>query len=160
MTVQKLQQQEVATRITITPDEINHFMKSRLWQNNTNKEYHLEDILVPLADAPSSDDIDTARKHAQSVIAKINQGQSFTEAAKNESGGGDLGWRKLPEIPSAFTQHVTTMKVDEVAGPIQTSNGFHILRLVAERSADGKSDAPNRTQVEQLPKCAAKPLLP
>ena len=45
MTVQKLQQQEVASRIIVTPDEINTFMHSRLVQNNNGiKEYHLEDV--------------------------------------------------------------------------------------------------------------------
>lgn len=145
MTVQKLQQQEVSTRVTVTPDEITHFMKSSLWQDNTNKEYHLDDIVVSLEDAPSSDDIAAAKKQAQSIMSKINQGQTPSDVSST-----DLGWRKLPEIPSAFAQHVTAMKVNEVAGPIQTPNGFHIIRLVAARSADGKADAPNRTQVEQL----------
>lgn len=156
MTVQKLQQQEVNSRITVTADEITNYMQSKLWQSNSSKEYHLEDILIPLSDTPSSDDIVDAKKRALGVIAKINQGQNFTEAAQKESGddraltGGDLGWRKLPEIPSAFAQHVVNMRTNEIAGPIQTPNGFHIIRLVDERAIESKSDAPNRTQVEQL----------
>jgi len=156
MTVQKLQQQEVNSRITVTADEITNYMQSKLWQSNSSKEYHLEDILIPLSDTPSSDEIVDAKKRAVGVIAKINQGQNFTEAAQKESGddraltGGDLGWRKLPEIPSAFAQHVVNMRTNEIAGPIQTPNGFHIIRLVDERAIESKSDAPNRTQVEQL----------
>jgi parvulin-like peptidyl-prolyl isomerase len=42
------------------------------------------------------------------------------------------------------------MRTNEIAGPIQTPNGFHIIRLVDERAIESKSDAPNRTQVEQL----------
>jgi len=156
MTVQKLQQQEVGSRITVTADEITNYMHSTLWQNNSSKEYRLEDILIPLSDAPSSDEIADAKKRASGVVAKINQGQNFTEAAQKESGddralsGGDLGWRKLPEIPSAFAQYVTNMRAHEVAGPIQTPNGFHIIRLVDERATEAKGDAPNRTQVEQF----------
>ena len=54
MTLQKLQQQEVSSRVTITPDEVNSFMRSKIWQDNTSKEYHLEDFLIPLSDSPTS----------------------------------------------------------------------------------------------------------
>lgn len=156
MTIQKLQQQEVGSRIIVTPDEITSFMHSRLWKNNTTKEYHLEDILIPVSDTPSSEDIAAARKHAQEVATKIREGENFRSVAQKESGGenalkgGDLGWRKLPEIPSAFAQYVANMRPNEIAGPIQTSNGFHIIHLAAERSANGKSQSPDRAQVEQL----------
>lgn len=156
MTVQKLQQQEVGSHITVTADEITTFMHSKLWQSNVDKEYQLEDILIPLSDAPSPEEIAAAKKHAQQVMTKLNQGQSFSALAQSESGsdnaltGGDLGWRKLPEIPSAFAQHVVSMQAKDIAGPIQTSNGFHIIRLAAERAADAKAEAPNRTEVEQL----------
>ena len=64
--------------------------------------------------------------------------------------GGDLGWRKLPEIPSAFAEQVTRMQVKEIAGPIQTSNGFHIIRLTDARAATDAQATPNRKQVEEL----------
>ncbi|MCW5583385.1 MAG: peptidylprolyl isomerase, partial [Gammaproteobacteria bacterium] len=156
MTVQKLQQQEVAGHLSVTPDEITRFMHSKLWQDNNSKEYHLEDILIPLSDTPSSEDIGIAKKRAQVIIVKLNQGQNFHEVAQAESGdnhalsGGDLGWRKLAEIPSAFAQHVISMQTHEIAGPIQTPNGFHIIRLVAERTSNTKNAAPSRAQIEQL----------
>lgn len=154
--VQKLQQQEVASRITVTPTEINAFMQSSLWKSNTNKEYRLEDILIPLPDAPSTEDIVAAKKRAESVMAQLRHDQNFSDIAQKESGdshalkGGDLGWRKLPEIPSAFAEQVTRMHPHEIAGPIQASNGFHIIRLTAERLADGQEASANRSQIEQL----------
>lgn len=155
LTMQKLQQQDVVNHITISKDEVEAFMHSRAWQNNDTKEYHLEDILIPLSDTPSSDEITKARKHAVDVIAKLNKGQSFSSVAMSESGdkhalqGGDLGWRKLPEIPSAFASLVVGMHPKEVSEPIQTPNGFHIIRLAEERSAD-KQTTPNRKQIEDL----------
>lgn len=143
MIVQKLQQQEVASRIVITPDEIDTFMHSRLAQNNGIKEYHLEDVLISLPETPSSAELAKAKKEAESVIANLQQGQKATSA-------NDLGWRKLAEIPSVFTQQVMNMQTNEVAGPIQAPNGLHVIRLVAERSTGGNADAPNRSQVEQL----------
>lgn len=155
LTMQKLQQQDVVSHITITKEEVDTFMHSQAWQNNDGKEYHLEDILISLSDTPSSEEIAKARQHATDIITRLHHGQSFREAAMAESGdkhalqGGDLGWRKLPEIPSAFANLVANMRVKEVAGPIQTPNGFHIIRLTETRNA-GKQAAPDRKQVEDL----------
>lgn len=155
MTLQKLQQQEVVSRITITPEEVNTFLRSATWQDNSSKEYRIEDILIPLSDTPSSDEIASARKKAEAVIAKLNQGKNFKEVAQAESAakqaldGGDLGWRSLAEIPSAFAEQVARMQPKEIAGPIQTPNGFHIIHLAAARQS-GKSSAPSRKEVEDL----------
>lgn len=156
MTLQKLQQQEVVSRITISPVEVKNFMRSKIWQDNGAKEYHIEDILIPVSDAPSSEEIDTARKRAQAVMAKINHGQNFQTVAQSESGdknalkGGDLGWRRLPEIPSAFAEQIVHLQPKEIGGPIQTSNGFHIIRLAEVRASQAKQAAPDKKQVQNL----------
>lgn len=156
MTVQKLQQQEIGSRLSVTPGEINAFMQSKLWKSNTNKEYHLEDILIPLPDAPTPDQIAAAKNRATNIVAQLHQGQNFTSLAQKESGdknalkGGDLGWRKLPEIPSVFAEQVASMHTHEIAGPIQAANGFHIIRLLAERATEEASESPDRSRIEQL----------
>ena len=156
LALQKLQQQEVIGRIHITPEEVNSFLKSKVWQHNGSSEYHLEDILIPLSDTPSPEEIIKVKKHAQAVIDKIDHGQSFRQVAQQESAannalqGGDLGWRKLPEIPSAFTERLVHMQINEVAGPIQTPNGFHVIRLADIRSSISQQSAPDRKQIENL----------
>lgn len=156
MTMQRLQQQEVASKISVSDDEIANFIRSRSWQMNATSEYHLQDILIPLSDTPSSDDVTTAKKRADAVLTKLNKGLSFDAAAQAESGGsqalqgGDLGWRKLPEIPSAFAEQVASMKPNQIVGPIQTPNGFHIIRLAEVRQVKGKDNAPSRKQIETM----------
>lgn len=156
LTIQKLQQRELTSRVNITENEVNNFMRSAMWQFNSSKEYRLEDILIPLSDAPASEEIVRAKKHAEELIAKLNAGASFRQVAQAESGdkhalqGGDLGWRKLPEIPSAFAELVTQLQKNEISGPIQTPNGFHIIRLAGTRDTNKKQTPPNRKQIEEL----------
>ena len=155
LVMRKLQQQEVVNHINITPDEIKNFMQSNAMQLNNAKEYHLEDILVPVSDTPSTEEVAKAKERAQGILAKVKQGQPFQSVAAAESGGsqalqgGDLGWRKIAEIPSAFVDDVANMKVNGFAGPIQTANGFHILHLAAER-ANGKHEAPSEQQIQRF----------
>ena len=90
------------------------------------------------------------------MLTQLKQGKNFHEVAQAESGdsralqGGDLGWRKLPEIPSAFVTQVTQMQVNDIGGPIQTPNGFHLIRLVDARALGGKQEQPSKKQIEQL----------
>jgi len=136
MTVQRLQQQEIASRITIAPDEITEFMKSTQNLSPTNKEYHLEDIVVPLSDSPSPEEIAIAKKFAEDMSVKLQKGTSLQNLPPAETESlqiNDLKFRQLAEIPTAFTDIVTRMQSHEFAAPIQTSNGFHIVHLLEVR---------------------------
>lgn len=154
LTMQKLQQQEVASKMTISPQEVSNFMRSRAWQTNAAKEYHLADLLIPLSDSPSTEDVQRAKVHADEIMAQLNKGKNFEEVTLAESHsnqplqGGDLGWRQLPEIPSAFSEQVVKMKPKTIAGPIQTANGFHIIRLIESRALDAKQVATSRKMIE------------
>lgn len=156
LTLNKLQQQEIINRITISPNEVNNFIKSQVWQTNGTKEYRLHDILIPISDTPSTEEITKAKDKASQVLARLKQGQKFREVAQSMSGdqhalqGGDLGWRILPEIPSAFTEQVAHMQEKELAGPIQTPNGFHIIRLSAVRISGSKKQNLKPKEVEQM----------
>lgn len=160
MTLHKLQQQEVINKITITPQEIAKFSKSKVWQRagDETKEYLLEDILLPTSDTPSSEEIANLKKRAQSIAARLRKGQTLREVAQSEIHekpalqSEELEWRKLPEVPTAFADQVAHMKAKEIAGPIQAGNGFHILILKGLRSSGGgtKEAALDKKQVEEL----------
>ena len=155
--MQRVQQQAVGSKISISPQEVNDFMRSKTFSTSNTQEYHLEDILITLPEAPSPQDVAAAKKHAEDIMAKIHHGMSFSQAAAAESGdknalqGGDLGWRKLAEIPSAFASEIIHMKVNDLVGPLQTPNGFHIIRIAGIRNGGKEpSAAEQRSQVEQL----------
>lgn len=157
ITLQRIEQQEVGSKIVISPQEINDFLRSKTWQAFNKKEYHLEDILISLPDAPTPEQVAEAKKHAQSLLTQIRNGKNFKEAAAAESGennaldGGDLGWRKLPEIPSAFAEKITHMQENEVSSPIQTPNGFHLVKLTGVRSINERGDPEDQNkQVQRL----------
>jgi peptidyl-prolyl cis-trans isomerase SurA len=157
LTLQKIQQQEVAARIVITPQEVDDFIRSAAWKAYNNKEYHLEDILSALPENPSPEDVATAKKEAETLLDKIHHGMKFSDAAVAGSNGtkalqgGDLGWRKLPQVPTAFADQLIHMKENDVVGPIQAPNGFHLVKLAGIRVSSGEADkAAQHKQIEQL----------
>src|SRR3990167_3268182 len=154
LTMQKLQQQEIVTHINISPHEVDRFLQTKAWKNkNTTNEYRLEDILIPFSDKPSTQEITSVKKHATAILTKLHQGESFEEITRSQSSelqGGDLGWRKLSEIPAIFAVQIAHMHPKEIAGPIQAPNGLHIIRLADVRPITAPQSPPNRKQVEEF----------
>lgn len=157
MTLHHLQQAEVINRIHITPQEIKSFMNSNLWQDQSTQEYHIEDLLVPLPDAPTPAQVMAAKKEARALAALYTPEQKLSALAKKLPAGtkvkvqtGDLGWRKMAEIPSIFSEQVQRMKAQEISEPIHAPNGFHVIRLSAVRSSNPNRANLNSKQVENL----------
>lgn len=155
--INRIEQQMIGGKMSISSQEVDDFMRSAAWLSYNSKEYHLEDIFIALPETPTAQDMAKAKARAEAVLAKLHQGISFREAAVAESNsskalqGGDLGWRKLPEIPSAFASRLVEMKTNDIAGPIQTPNGFHIIRVAGIRSVGMQgSKEEQRKQVQEL----------
>ncbi|MDZ4225121.1 MAG: peptidylprolyl isomerase, partial [bacterium] len=83
-----------------------------------------------------------ALKLANEVYDKIKGGETFADAAKQYSEdpqgketGGDLGFvsKEDPKMTrrglSPLLEKAFSMKVGEVAGPIKTANGYHIITV-------------------------------
>jgi peptidyl-prolyl cis-trans isomerase SurA len=157
LAIQQVEQIDVGSHIAITPQEVDDFMRSSAWLQYNGKEYHLEDILITLPEAPTTQQLTAAKKQAEDVLAKVHSGINFAKLAMEDSGnsgalqGGDLGWRQLPQIPSAFSSQLVHMKVNDVMGPILTPNGYHLVKLSGVRNT-GKHEsvAIQRKKVEQL----------
>jgi len=54
-----------------------------------------------------------------------------------ETVNGYLGWVNLPMLSTAIKEAVMQMKVGEISNPVRTSNGYHIVQLLAKRPAAG-----------------------
>lgn len=148
--IQKLQNRELAPRVSISEQEVDDYLQASASKSNAMPEYHLGDILIALPDTPSPAQVMQAKKKAEAIMQKLKSGADFKKVAVAVSGdteealeGGDLGWRKLAELPTAFAAAVKNMKIGEVAGPIQAPNGFHIIKLLGKHNA-----ALGRTAIE------------
>ncbi|BBB15786.1 chaperone SurA [Candidatus Rickettsiella viridis] len=137
----RLQQDEVGQKITVTPQEITDALAHMPKPNSGNAAYHIEDLLVPLPNNPSSNVLATTKQAALSLLQQAKSGRSFqqlVEQPQNASlslSGGDLGWRPLNELPDIFQSSVQSLKPGEIAGPIQAQNGFHLIRLLESRGS-------------------------
>lgn len=143
--ITRVQQKAIHFEPEVSKKQIEDYIKTRT-QGAAQSIYHLMNIVIPLSDDPTKAEVDKALQKAYGVLAQIRGGQNFEKLAFSESDnafvleGGDLGERRLQELPDVFAKAVTHMKKGEVAGPLRTGNGFQLIKLVDVRSEAPKQD--------------------
>lgn len=92
---------------------------------------------------------------AQKILAEINEGLDFAEAAQKYSScpsgqaGGDLGEFGPGQMVPEFDAAVFSMKAGEMSAPIQTQFGFHIIKVVSITDGADVNFEDVASQVEQ-----------
>ena len=137
--INQVRQQMVGNRIKITDQEIENFFASEQAAGDVGTEYHLAHILIPVPEAASSEQVQAARTKAEDVLRQLRAGSDFAEMAVAVSAGqtalqgGDLGWRKVAELPSVAAETIRQMKAGDISDLLRNPSGFHIVKLVAVR---------------------------
>ncbi|MDE1893099.1 MAG: peptidylprolyl isomerase [Pseudomonadota bacterium] len=146
ITVQRLHQSVVQNSVSVTDGEIDNLLNSPTYKTG---EVHLAHIQISIPGGADAAAIHAAQAKAEQAIAAIKGGMDFHAAAIRFSDapdaldGGDLGWRRMDEIPAAFADTVESMKPGDVSAALRGPTGFHILKLIGERKSD-------RTMVTEL----------
>lgn len=140
ITLRRLRQQYVDSRITITDQEIDGFLATQRRQGNGSDEYHIGHILVALPDAATPEQIQQAQTRSDDILSQLKSGTDFHQVAIASSdgqqalNGGDLGWRKAGELPTLFAELVPNMKPGEISNLTRSPSGFHIIKLFDHRT--------------------------
>jgi peptidyl-prolyl cis-trans isomerase SurA len=139
LVIGRLQQRQVRNRVIVTEQEIKNFLDNQRVQGTASDEYKLGHILVILPEAASAEEIQKARKEAEVLLHQLSEGADFgeiaitTSAGQQALSGGDLGWRKVAQLPIIFANTVFAMKVGDVSALIRSPSGFHIIKLMDKR---------------------------
>ena len=145
VTISRLRKIRVENKVNISEQEINNYLNQVLKDQSIDEEYHLKHILIATPEAASPKQIDDTRVKAQNVFDELNKGADFSQKAIAISNdelalkGGDLGWRKVAQLPTLFTSIVNKMRINEIKGPLRSASGFHIIKLLNKRSNSQKN---------------------
>jgi len=144
VTISRLRKMRVENKVNVSEQEIDNYLDQHLKGKSANDEYHLSHILIATPEAATPEQIEKARKKAETVLADLAKGDDFSQKAVAVSNdelalkGGDLGWRKSAQLPTLFTSVVRKMRKNEVQGPLRSASGFHIIKLKDKRSDNQK----------------------
>lgn len=140
--INQLRGREIGGRIKVTDREVEHYMETQDKIGDEAIQYHLGHILIAVQEAASAQEIQKARAKADELVEKLRAGEDFAEAAMSHSDsgnalkGGDLGWRAMGDIPTMFADEVGKMSPGDIADPIRSPSGFHIVKLLEQKGSE------------------------
>ncbi len=141
ITMARLRDREVDSRIQIAEGEIDNFLAAQAGVEAGATEYNIAQILLRVPEAVSAQRIEEIRRRAEDLLAQLKAGADFARLAASFSAapealsGGELGWRTAERLPTLFLDAVKDLKPGELAPIVRSPGGFHVLKLVGKRNA-------------------------
>lgn len=124
-------------------------LKTYFEQNRTKYEepekFRAQHVLIKVDEKATKGDVEKARQQALTARKRIQAGEPFEKVAKEMSqdpaaaGGGDLGYVERGRFNAKFEEAALALKANEISEPVQTPFGWHVIRLIDVRAAQGKS---------------------
>jgi peptidyl-prolyl cis-trans isomerase SurA len=149
---QRLQQRKI--EVSIGDDEV----KAVIDKMNASKgaeEYHVGEIFLSATPDTQAQAVDNANK----ILEQVKNGASFAGYARQYSEastaavGGDLGWVRPEQLPSALADVLRSMAPGSVSNPIPVQGGVSILAVQDTRrilTRDPRDDVLSLKQVSVI----------
>lgn len=133
----------LAKQVAISKPEVLAYYNEHQSAYSAPERVHARHILLTVPAGDTNLDKE-AKTKADSLVKELNQGADFTALAKKFSQdpvsaekGGDLGWfiqgQMIPEFEKAA---FGLEKENQIAGPVHTQFGYHIIQLLEHRPAE------------------------
>jgi peptidyl-prolyl cis-trans isomerase SurA len=141
ITRMRVREREVEGRIQVTEGEIDNYLQEQSTVAATTTEYDVAQILIGVPEIASPEFVERARRRTEEIYQQLAAGADFARLAAGYSAapealsGGDLGWRPIDRLPTLFAEAIHDLKAGQVAKPLRSPVGFHILKLVATRES-------------------------
>ena len=121
----------------VTDEELKNYYQANIERYRTPEERRASHILIPAPASASAEDKAKAKAQAEDLLKQIKSSPGkFAELAAKFSKdpgsaekGGDLGFIGRGLMVKPFDAAVFALKVGELAGPVETQYGYHIIRL-------------------------------
>ena len=140
LAVNRLRQQMVMSRIKISDQDIENFLKTPQGQAALGNQVHVLHVRIS-----GKQDVEKVAKEVQAALKESNDiasiDKKFTSAnVKVES--ADMGFRNLSEIPSELAARVSPLQTGQITELITVRDGIHILKLLERKGAEQKALVP------------------
>ena len=139
MILMRVQQGQVMRRIRISSQELDNFLNSEEGRFMTSPDVNVGHILLPVPSGKNNDEVNAILQRAQGLLDEANNGTDFRQLAIANSAdqtalqGGDLGWRKMAQLPGVFIEAVEGLEIGQTSAPIRSDAGYHLIKLYGRK---------------------------
>lgn len=141
--IQRLRQQQVMSRIKISDQDVENFLKSPEGQAAVGSQAHVLHVRVS-----GGQNATELQKVAQQVKTELNQTSDLKLIEKKYSTGSiqvqgaDMGYRALSGIPGELAARVSVLNPGQTSELITVQDGVHVLKLIDRKSDEQKALVP------------------
>ncbi|MBD2841276.1 peptidylprolyl isomerase [Erythrobacter rubeus] len=131
---ENLLRRNITPFVNVSAEEVNDVLQ-RLEDSRGTEEYRLGEIYLSATQENRAEVL----RNAQRIMEQLQQGGSFVAYARQFSEattavvGGDLGWIRLGQLPTALAAAAREMQPGQLNGPIEIPGGFSILYVINKR---------------------------
>jgi parvulin-like peptidyl-prolyl isomerase len=150
--IEALRQKNISAEILISPHKIETYYTAH------REDFKVEDQLrlsLIVLNKSSDTNVLSARKLAEDILAKLNEGVPFGDMAVIHSQGsqrkerGDTGWLERSAVRKELADVALTLKPGQHSGVIETEDFCYLLQLDDVRPAHFKPLSEMREQIER-----------
>ena len=142
--ISRVREREVDGKLNISEGEIDNYLTTEANLGESQDEFELSHILIRTPENSSPEDIEKASAKVKEALEKLSKGTSFQQVsaeysdAPNALEGGEMGWKSGTQMPKLFLDALKNTQVGEVAQPVRSPNGFHIIKLTNRRGTSSQ----------------------
>lgn len=149
-----ISERALSARVFVGEDEVNRMVESIIARQDELDEKQLAQIFIPVTDQTKAG---SARRTIERLHQQLKTGADFADLARTYSRdrsaneGGQIGWFRGGELIPAIDEAVKPLKEGEFTGPVQSSNGWHLFKVLDIREAPKPDMTPTKElKVTQL----------
>ena len=144
ITLSRLREREVESRIVISDGEIDNYLVNPDQGNESGSiEVQAAHIVLRVPEQASPDQLMRIGARAQAALDQIRRGENFAKVAASYSdapdalSGGTMGSRPLDRLPALYADAVRKLKPGEASDILRSPAGFHIVKLIDRKGDRG-----------------------
>lgn len=155
----RLRDREVESKVKVSDVEADEYLRDQRnvsVKNAALENLNLAQILVAVPENATDAQIATAQQKAQGLAQRARAGEDFAKLVQDNSdspdraNGGAIGMRSADRYPSLFVEATQSTPVNGIAGPVRSSAGFHVLKVVAKATVGSGDATVTQTQVRHI----------
>ena len=145
MAIQKLIEEEIASKVALSDKELKKYYKNNTKEFATPAKVKARHILIKSQSDASESDQKEAKDKIEAAQKRLEDGEKFAKVAKDVSEGpsskkgGDLGFFSKGRMVKGFEDAAFGLEPGEVSDVVKTRFGYHLIKVEDKKPASQKS---------------------
>ena len=160
MTKVQFEESKFGDKVTVQDSEVKAYYEDNPEQFEQPEQVRASHILIQAGEDATEADKAAAKEKLQAAKKRIENGEEFSKVAREVSEGpssergGDLNYFGRGQMVPEFEQAAFSMEVGEISDIVETSFGFHLIKLTdhkeAKKAAFDEVEANIKTHLERV----------